>query len=130
MTGAMTNLEVVEDVERIVLAHLPRRLADAKLAEAVGVNVGEMRRAFLDVRGAAMYQALYKLRLELVERILKNDPTRSPEVVAFQCGFGHYGVFHRRYRHFLALRQDKVDAAQADNISSAPGAAVGPGVAP
>lgn len=106
--------ELVEDVERLVLENLPKRLGDTVLAKAVGVNVGDLRRAFLDVHSTTMYQALYKLRLETVKRILESNPARSPEVVAFECGFGHYGVFHRRYRRYLELRDREDDAVPAD----------------
>lgn len=105
LTASMVRkLELVEQIERLVLASLPKRLTDAVLARETGVSVGELRRAFLDVRRTTMYRALYSLRLEAVRRILEEDPVRSPEAVAFECGFGHYGVFHRRYRRFLAER--------------------------
>jgi transcriptional regulator GlxA family with amidase domain len=104
----------VQDVEQLVLNNLPRRLGDTVLAKAVGVKVGELHRAFLDVRSATMYQALYKLRLETVKCILESDPTRAPEAVAFECGFGHYGVFHRRYRRYLELREQEGHAARAE----------------
>ncbi len=102
--------ELVEDVERLVLENLPKRLSDTVLAKAVGVTVGELHRAFLDVRSTTTYQALYRLRLETVKRILQDDPSRSQEVVAFECGFGHYGVFHRRYRRYLELNGQDGDA--------------------
>ncbi len=37
--------ELVEDVERLVLENLPKRLSDTVLAKAVGVTVGELYRA-------------------------------------------------------------------------------------
>lgn len=115
------SLELVEDVERLVLEHLPKRLGDTALAKAVGVNVGELHRAFLDARNSTMYQALYRLRLETVKRILESDPSRSPEAVAFQCGFGHYGVFHRRYRTYLASRaQEGRDLHSDESAGSSP----------
>ena len=98
------NFDLVERVERLVLANLPKRLTDAALSRETGVSGGELHRAFLDVRGTTMYQALYRVRLEAVRRILEEEPVRSPEAVAFECGFGHYGVFLRRYRRFLAER--------------------------
>jgi transcriptional regulator GlxA family with amidase domain len=108
------NRDVVEMAEQLVLANLPKRLADSALAKRVGVGLAELHRAFLDVRGTSMYQALYRLRLEEVRRILEADPARSPEVVAFECGFGHYGVFHRRYRSFLAEREANAKTAAAE----------------
>src|ERR1700761_8214562 len=112
--------ELVEDVERLVLENLPKRLGDTVLAKAVGVNVGDLHRAFLDVHSTTMYQALYKLRLATVKRILENDPARAPEVVACECGFGHYGVFHRRYRRFLELRDQEDGARPADKDHGPP----------
>jgi len=120
------NRERVEHVERLVLASLPRRLTDAALAETTGATIEELRRAFLDVRRTTMYQALYLLRLEAVRQTLENNPSRDPRVVAFECGFGHYGVFHRRYRHFIAEREAALSAAgapaapMADEISALP----------
>ena len=105
--------ELVEDVERLVLANLPRRMGDTVLAKSVGANVADLHRAFLDVRSTTMYQAIYKLRLETVKRILESDPSRSPEAVACECGFGHYGVFHRRYRRYLETREQEA-ATSAD----------------
>jgi transcriptional regulator GlxA family with amidase domain len=125
---ASRNRDLVRRVEELVVASLPKRLPDSVLVKRMGASIGELRRAFLDVRGATMYQALYTLRLELVRQILEQDPTRSPEAVAFECGFGHYGVFHRRYRRFLAERappspsRDVPDAAVADDDSAPPAA--------
>ena len=104
--AAARNRELVERSEELVLASLPRRLTDAALARQIGVSIGDLRRAFLDVRRTTMYRALYQRRLEAVRQILEQDPERSPEAVAFECGFGHYGVFHRRYRRFLAERSE------------------------
>ena len=101
----------MEQVERLIVASLPRRLTDTALAKETSASIGDLRRAFLDIRNTTMYQALYRLRLETVRRTLEKDPTRDPRVVAFECGFGHYGVFHRRYRRFLAEREAATEAA-------------------
>lgn len=94
----INNRDVVMAAEELVLANLPKRLTDGVLAQAVGVKVTGLRHAFQEVRGTSIYHALYVLRLRAVTQILEIDPSRSPEAVAFECGFGHYGVFHRNYR--------------------------------
>jgi transcriptional regulator GlxA family with amidase domain len=98
---------LVERTEQLVLTNLPKRLPDSALAKITGVTASELHRAFLDVRGMSMYQALYRLRLEAVRRIVEEYPMRSLEAVAFECGFGHYGAFNRRYRSFLAEHQSQ-----------------------
>jgi transcriptional regulator GlxA family with amidase domain len=114
--GMSRNRELVDRAEQLVLTNLPRRLTDTALAKIIGATVSELHRAFIDVRRASMYHALYRLRLEAVRRILEEHPTRSLEVVAFECGFGHFGAFNRRYRTFLA-EHDRSKAMSADGAS-------------
>jgi transcriptional regulator GlxA family with amidase domain len=118
------NREMVERAEQLVLANLPKRVTDTALAKIIGATVSELHRAFIDVRRASMYHALYRLRLEAVRRILEEHPTRSLEVVAFECGFGHFGAFNRRYRTFLAehdrSKETSGDGASPDSSESGP----------
>jgi transcriptional regulator GlxA family with amidase domain len=114
--GMSRNRELVERAEQLVLTNLPKRLTDTTLAKIVGATVSELHRAFIDVRRASMYHALYRLRLEAVRRIVEEHPTRSLEVVAFECGFGHFGAFNRRYRTFLA-EHDQSKAISANGAS-------------
>ncbi len=82
----------------MVLAALPRRIPDSALARAVGGTPDDLKRAFRAVRRAPLYTALLELRLDEANRLLKEDPDLPADVVALQCGFGHFGIFRRGYR--------------------------------
>lgn len=92
------DLDLVETTERMVVAALPKRLSESVLATAIGVKVSDLHRAFLIVRGTPLYTALHAVRLDAADQLLVGNPAMAPEAVAIQCGFGHYGVFHRNYR--------------------------------
>ena len=100
---AANDQDLVETVERMVLAALPKRLSEKALAQMIGVRIADLHRAFLIVRGAAFYTALHAVRLDAAHRLLRDKPGLAPEAVAIQCGFGHYGVFHRNYRRRFGL---------------------------
>jgi transcriptional regulator GlxA family with amidase domain len=82
----------------MVLAALPRRIPDSALARAVGGTPDDLKRAFRAVRRVPLYTALLELRLDEANRLLKEDPAVPADVVALQCGFGHFGIFRRGYR--------------------------------
>jgi transcriptional regulator GlxA family with amidase domain len=108
------GLGLVRRAEEAVLAALPKRLSDKALARAVGVMTVDLHRAFLLVRGVPIYTALHALRLDEADRMLTGDHSISPEAVALQCGFGHYGVFHRNYRRRFK-REPGVEDVAADH---------------
>jgi transcriptional regulator GlxA family with amidase domain len=90
--------EIVELAERIVLQTLPKRASPKALARAAGVSIADLHHAFRIARGAPLYSALMVLRLEAADQMLQVETPMTAEAVALQCGFGHYGVFHRNYR--------------------------------
>lgn len=96
-----SDSEIVEIVEREVLAKLPSRLSHKTLAKLARIDVLRLERAFIAVRHAPLYSALHRLRLKEANRLLIEESGLPAEAVALRCGFGHYGVFHRSYRrHF------------------------------
>ncbi|MGC1301082.1 MAG: helix-turn-helix domain-containing protein [Caulobacteraceae bacterium] len=95
---AVSYADIVEMIEHIVIATLPKRMSEKSMAAAAGIKTSELHRAFMTVRGVPTYTSLHALRLDMADRLLRENPSMSSEAVALQCGFGHYGVFHRNYR--------------------------------
>jgi transcriptional regulator GlxA family with amidase domain len=94
----MKDIDIVLAAERLVLEALPKRLTEDTLAAAINVDILDLQQAFMAVRGDSVYRAIIALRLGLVDQILNEDRTQSPNLVARQCGFGYYGTFLRAYR--------------------------------
>lgn len=122
----MTNDQhIVATVERMVLAALPRRIPDSKLARAIGGTPDDLKRAFRAVRRAPLYTALLELRLDEANRLLKEDPALPADVVALHCGFGHFGIFRRGYRRRFGAEPGRADddAETPTETAESPGAA-------
>ena len=77
---------------------LPLRLEE--LAQAVGVGVRSVQRAFRDVFGSSPYRYVQSSRLRLARtRLLGAEPgSTNVTRVAHECGFDHLGRFAVDYR--------------------------------
>lgn len=89
---------MVETIERLVLTALPEWLSEETLTGYAGVDIKELNRLFVIVRGVGLHAGLRNARLDELKRRLEADASLSPRIAAQQCGFGSLNVAQRFFK--------------------------------
>jgi transcriptional regulator GlxA family with amidase domain len=99
-TAHRTMRRFTKQVERTVLADLPKPPRIAKIARRLGVSERNLRRVFESVHGLPPVKYLRLFRLSLARRALMSARSRSVSVskVATSLGFPQLGRFSVEYR--------------------------------
>ena len=92
---------VVQQVEALVLLHLPERLSDQRISKMCGIESRTLQSAFQKICGTTPYLALRSLRVKEVKRRLDRNDRLPMRVAMRQCGFGSYmgftGEFQKQF---------------------------------
>ncbi len=89
---------VVETIEHMVLTALPEWFSEETLTGYARVDIKELNRLFVIVRGVGLQAGLRNVRLDELKRRLEADVSLSPRVAALQCGFGSLNVAQRFFK--------------------------------
>jgi AraC-like DNA-binding protein len=79
-------------------AHAAEAMTVDDIAQAAGVPVRSLQRAFRDTVGATPMGYLKNLRLDRARQMLLDMPGMGVTRIAFDCGFTHLGKFAAAYR--------------------------------
>ena len=110
-SGEAGPRRVVERVERLVLTALPVRLSEAFLAGSVRLNIKELNRMFVMVRGVDLQAGLRNARLDELKRRLDADAGLPPKVAALQCGFGCLNIAQQFFKARFGVSLMEVNTA-------------------
>ena len=100
MSPTAFDIEVVDEIKRIILADLQVHHSIGYLAEKAGMSESRLKECFKAVVNTSLYAYLKKQRLLLAETLLaQNDKTLQQ--VGKLTGFKHYSNFTRDFKkHF------------------------------
>ena len=104
-------------------AHLCTKLRVSDVAAACGMSVRNLQLLFKRETGRSIVQTINDLRLDRVQRDLREDPTLLVSQVAYRWGFLHMGDFSQRYRERFGhlpseTRRGRIGAAHRHDAPS------------
>ncbi|MCK5932563.1 MAG: helix-turn-helix transcriptional regulator [Fulvimarina manganoxydans] len=104
-------------------SHLCSKLRVSDVAAACGMSVRNLQFLFKRETGKSIVQTINDLRLDRVQRDLREDPTLLISQVAYRWGFLHMGDFSQRYRERFGhlpseTRRGRGDTPQGRDVAS------------
>ena len=78
--------------------HLIENCSNSDIADHLGVSVRTLETRFLTVTKATVRECLNKIRISRAQRLLMQDPSRSPDSLIAECGFGSVSNFRAAFK--------------------------------